>query len=194
MQYTMADLEQATGLNARTIRQYMADGFLEPPKRKGLGAVYPESTFLKAVALARMRRQGEDWKTIGARLRNWPLKKLQEYVASTEPAPPAPPEPPPQPPAAAAAAADAPPPLPPPPSAPALEGEPVTRAPRLPHPGSAPREDLDASAPTDEEWLPDGPRWLLAPLLPGLALWIREDAAPIVRRTAAEILRRYGSP
>ena len=189
MEYTMADLERATGLSARTIRQYMADGFLEPPKRKGLGAVYPEATFLKAVAIARMRAQGEDWKTVGARLRNWPLKRLSDYVASTEPRPPDPPVPPPQP-----APPAVPPPEPTPPSTPALEGEPVTPPPRLPHASSPSREDLEARNAGDEEWLPDGPRWVLAPLLPGLALWVREDAAPIVRRTAAEIVRRYGSP
>lgn len=184
----MADIEQATGLTARTIRQYMTDGFLEAPKRKGLAAVYPEATLIKAVCIVRMRAQGEGWDTIGARLRNWPLKRLREYVASTEPVPPAPlaPE------ASAfpqAATADV-----TPPSTPALEGEPVTPPPRLPHSGAAPHEDLEPRPSADDDWLPNGPRWLPISLLPGLALWMREDAAPIVRRTAAEIVRRYGSP
>lgn len=184
----MADIEQATGLTARTIRQYMTDGLLEAPKRKGLAAVYPETTLVKAVCIVRMRAQGEGWDTIGARLRNWPLKRLREFVASTEPAPPQPPvaDAPAVPPAAIADGAPA--------STPALEGEPVTPPPRLPHAGAAPREDLEAKASGDDAWLPDGPRWLPVPLLPGLALWVREDAAPIVRRTAAEIVRRYGSP
>lgn len=182
MTYTMADLEQATGVTARTIRQYIALGFLEPPKRKGLGAVYPESTYVKAIAITRMRGQNVDWATIGARMRNWPLARVREFVASTDPKPPE-------------APAAEPPEVPAPVSAPALEGEPVTPPPRLPHAGAAPREDLEArGGPTDDEWLPEGPRWVLAPLLPGLAIWIREDATPIVRRTAAEIVRRYGSP
>ncbi|HEX8791745.1 MAG TPA: MerR family transcriptional regulator [Polyangiaceae bacterium] len=188
MDYTMADLEQATGLTARTIRKYMADGLLEPPERKGLAAVYPESTLVKAMCIVRMRAQAETWETVGARLRNWPMKRLREYLASTEPAPPqAPVAPPPAPtPATATDGAPA--------STPALEGEPVTPLPRLPPTGAAPREELESHASADDEWLPDGPRWLPVPLLPGLALWVREDAAPVVRRTAAEIVRRYGSP
>jgi DNA-binding transcriptional MerR regulator len=189
--YTMADLVNATGVTARTIRSYIATGYLEKPEGHGPGAVYTEEHYLRAIALVRMRAAGEGWKVIAERIPEWSLQKVRAYVKKTDPpapAPPPPPEPAPPPggPGGAplpAAQAD---------STPALEGEPATPRRRLPR-GGAPHDGLEVSSKDDDGWLPDGPRWLPVPLLPGLALWVRDDAAPLVRRVASEIVRRYGS-
>jgi hypothetical protein len=95
--------------------------------------------------------------------------------------------------------APAPPPAPPPPVAPtpldppALEGEPIGPRPRLPRSAAAHVRDLGAPFPPDAD-LPDGPRWVLVSLLPGMALMVRDDAAPVVRRAGAEIIDRFGTP
>jgi hypothetical protein len=41
--------------------------------------------------------------------------------------------------------------------------------------------------------LPAGARWIIAPLLPGLALMVREDTSSVVRRIAREIAEQYGA-
>ncbi len=41
--------------------------------------------------------------------------------------------------------------------------------------------------------LPGGAHFVVAPVLPGLALMLRHDAAPLVKRIAGEILARYGA-
>jgi hypothetical protein len=59
-----------------------------------------------------------------------------------------------------------------------------------------PRKQLPRSgglpAPSDDAPLPAGPRWALLPLLPGMVLMVREDAASVVKRAASEIIDRYG--
>jgi hypothetical protein len=52
---------------------------------------------------------------------------------------------------------------------------------------------MAARAWADAGSLPETPRWGIFPLLPGMALMVREDAAPIVRSAAAEILGRFGT-
>jgi len=68
-------------------------------------------------------------------------------------------------------------PAPPPPVVPAEP--PVERA-----------EPVALSVP-EADALPGGSRWLLASLLPGMVLMVRDDAPAIVRRAAAEIIERY---
>jgi DNA-binding transcriptional MerR regulator len=41
--------------------------------------------------------------------------------------------------------------------------------------------------------LPGGDHFVMAPVLPGLSLFLRHDAAPVVKRIAAEILARYAA-
>jgi hypothetical protein len=102
------------------------------------------------------------------------LEELREYVKRTDPPAPEPPPPP------------------PPVDPPVLDGEPVEPRAKLPR-GSSTQTDLDASPRSARADLPDGPRWILAPLLPGMVLMVRDDAAPLVRRAAAEIVERYGA-
>ena len=181
--YTMADLVEATGVTARTIRSYIAHGYIEPPKGHGLGAVYTERHYLKAIALVRMRAAGDAWQEIIDRLTAWSPQRLRAYVEKTAPAPAEPPR-----------VEPAPAPLDGAPVPPALEGDSTHPRHQLPRAGSGPGgSDTIEAPPSGDEWLPQGPRWVPVPLLPGLALWVREDAAPIVRRAAADIVRRYGS-
>jgi hypothetical protein len=181
MLYTMADLVERSGVSARTIREYIRLNYLEPPAGHGPGAAYTEEQLLQAVCVARLRANRVDWVQIAGQVPGWSLQKLRAYVKKTDPVAPAPPAAPP-PPAPAT-------PLDPP----ALEGEPVGPRPRLPRSATAPVGDLETSFPPDDD-LPDGPRWVLVSLLPGMALMVRDDAAPVVRRVAAEIIERFGTP
>jgi hypothetical protein len=171
MPYTMADLERASGLSSRTLRDYIRLKLLEPPSGHGPGATYTEEQLLSAVCIARMRARKTSWTDIAGTVPRWSLRQLRAYVKKTDP---------PKPPAA--------PPSAPPPSPfepPVLEGEPAGPPRQLPGSGDLP-------AAPDEPPLPGGPRWALVPLLPGMVLMVRQDAASVVRRAASEIIDRYG--
>jgi DNA-binding transcriptional MerR regulator len=172
MLYTMADLERLAGVSARTIREYIRLNYLQPPTGHGPGATYTEEQMLAAVCVARMRARGVGWDEIAGQVPGWSTAKLRAYVKKTDPVAAKPDPPPPQ----ASSPLDP----------PALEGEPVAPRRRLPH-GHGDKLDHDAAA------LPEGPRWVLVPLLPGMALMVRDDAAAVVRRAAAEIIERYGT-
>jgi DNA-binding transcriptional MerR regulator len=64
--------------------------------------------------------------------------------------------------------------------------------PPAPEPEPANEKALEKT-PAEAPSLPNATRWVIAPLLPGLALMVRDDASPIVRRAAAEIAERYGA-
>jgi hypothetical protein len=172
MDYWMADLASRSGLSGRTIRNYVRIKLVEGPLGHGPAARYSERAMLQAVCIARMRAGGADWDEVGALVVNGSLAKLRAYVKKTDPVAEAPPAPAPQ--------------IPSPVDPPALEAEPVARRRQLP-PGEGARLDRDDAA------LPEGPRWVLVSLLPGMALMVRDDAAAVVRRSAAEIIERYGS-
>jgi hypothetical protein len=177
--YVMTDLERLSGLKARTIREYIRLEYVPPPVGHGMGAVYSEEHAVRVVAIARMRAQGEGWDTVAERLTTWSLAKLRAFNRRTEPKPPAPePAPAPAPPA-------------PRESAPALEGEPVAR--NLPPRGAVFDEstELDVAIDPDGE-LPGASLCAIANVLPGLAIVLRHDAPPLVKRIAAEILAKYG--
>jgi hypothetical protein len=172
MEYLMSDLERLTGLSGRTIRSYIAMGYLSPPTGKGPAARYSEQQMLQAVCIARLRARGANWDEVAALVVGGSMAKMRAYVKKTDPEPPAP--------------APSPGPAASPFDPPALPGEPVAPARQLPR-GKAGPIDLDQSL------LPDGPRWALVPLLPGMVLMVRGDAAAVVQRAAAEIIERYGS-
>jgi DNA-binding transcriptional MerR regulator len=66
----------------------------------------------------------------------------------------------------------------------------ISSAPTAEEQPPAPAAEMRA-APNDD--LPPGSRYVLAPLLPGLALVVGEDASPLVRRVAREIIERYSA-
>jgi DNA-binding transcriptional MerR regulator len=176
MIYTMAELEALTGLTARTIRDYIRHGYLAPPASRGPNATYDEEQMLRVVTIARMRAQGKRWDEVADRLKSSSLAKLRAFVRQTEPKQPSPPTPPPSEGSA---------------GFPALEGEPVV--PGLPprHPEAGTTTELDVLGKGPDGASSDGTRLVMAPVLPGLVLLVNEDAAPLVKRVAAEILAKY---
>ncbi len=176
MLYTMAELEALTGLTSRTIRDYIRHGYLAPPATKGPNATYDEEQMLRAVTIARMRARGEGWDAIVERLSSSSLAKLRAFVRQTEPKPPAPVAP--QTPAGSA-------------SLPALESGPVAPGPAPRHPEAGTTTELDVLGNAPDGASPDGTRLVMASVLPGLVLLLNEDAAPLVKRVAAEILAKY---
>ena len=183
MPYAMSDLEQLSGLKARTIREYIRIGLVSPPKGHGLAAEYSEEQLLRVVAIARLRAQGEGWHAITDAMDCWSLAKLRAYVRKTNPPAPAP---------APTAAPPSPSPSPPGPDGPPpLDGAPAPR--NLPPQAAAFDEstELEVAMRIDED-LPGASRFLMQQVLPGLAILVRQDAAPLVKRIAAEILARYG--
>jgi DNA-binding transcriptional MerR regulator len=164
MLYTMRELEALTGLTARTIRDYIRHGYLKPPTGWGPGATYDEEQMLRVVTIARMRAQKEEWETIAGRLEDWSIAKLRAFVRKTDPKPPL---------EAAAASVEA---LPP--------------AQARPHPEAGTTTELDVLGGEDGA-LAGGTRLVVSQLLPGLVLMMNENAPPLVRRIAEEIVEKY---
>ena len=178
MRYLMSDLEARSGLTARTIRDYIRHGYLAPPEGHGLAASYDEEQLLRVVAIARMRTAKEGWNVIAERMKTWSLGKVRAFVQKTEPQPGAPPTE-----AAAPSSVVAP---------PEIEAEPVPPgAPR--HPEADTTTELQRKSAANPGDLPEGQHFVMAPVLPGLVLLLRHDAAPLVKRTAAEILEKYAA-
>ncbi len=187
MNYTKRDVIERSGLADRTIRNYVKRGLLPAPVGHGLAAEYNEEHMVRAVAIGRLRAEGEHIDVITERIAGWTTAQFKRFVKQTEPrapesAPaPAPPTPPPAPPPQSPEA----PPLP----VPALEkgaaheGERVARA--------AMHQDNRHDAIADGE-LPDAPCWRIYSLITGIGLMVDVRAPPIVQRIAAEILARYG--
>ena len=154
----MADLEARSGLKARTIRDYIRQGFLLPPRGHGLAAVYDEEQLLRITFIARMRAKREGWDVIGERLGSWSLKKLRAFCDRTDSA----------------------------------GGRRRGRA-RSASPGSGDDDGARGAGRRPADGLPGGASFVMAPVLPGLALLLRHDAAPLVKRIAAEILAKYAA-
>jgi DNA-binding transcriptional MerR regulator len=173
MPYLKSHVIEQSGLPDRTIRNYIGRGLLPPPEGYGMAATYSEEHMVRAVAIGRMRAQGDHVDTITARVDGWSLARFRRFVTETHPEPPPPP---------VAAPLPSSEPSPALPQAPAQQGEPV-------NPGQARLESHDA---IDDLALPEGPSFRILPLLPGLGLMLDSEAAPIVRRIAAEICHRYG--
>jgi DNA-binding transcriptional MerR regulator len=181
MPYTMADLEARAGVAPRTVREYIRRGLVAPPEKRGPDAEYDDEQLLRTVTVARLRARGEGWETIKELLDGWSLAKVRAFVRKTEPEPTPPTLPRSEPP-------------PPEADAPVLEGEPVLPGAQLPGAGAPNDLLIERTGPRDDAGIPEGRRYVFCPLLPGLMLLVSDDAAPLVRRVAAEIRDRYGTP
>jgi hypothetical protein len=179
MPYYKDTVMERSGLPDRTIRNYIARGLLPPPDGYGLAATYSEEHMVRAIAIGRMRAQGDNVNTITERVAGWTKARFRRFVTETDPAPAPPPAP-----AFAPALA----PLPPSPVAPALP-QGLANAGDAASPGPA---LLNSHEPIGDLDLPAGPSFRVLPLLPGLSLMLDSQAAPIVHRVAAEICHRYG--
>lgn len=186
MSYTKSDVVERSGLADRTIRNYVKRGLLPAPRGHGLAAEYDEEHMLRAVAIGRMRSEGEHIDAITERIAGWKIGQFKRFVKQTEPRAPEPVPP---------RAPPTPPPAPPPQSmgAPlpvavrqepaADEGEPVAR-------GAVHQYNRHDNIADGE--LPDAPCWRIYSLVTGIGLMVDVRAPPIVLRIAAEILARYG--
>jgi Ca-activated chloride channel family protein len=179
MEYLISDLVERTGLAPRTIRSYIARGILPPPVGNGPAAVYGEEHLQRLIAATRMRDEGTSLDDVAAKMKTMSLAQVRAYVRRTEPR---------EPPAPARAE---------PPASPvdpaALDGEPVPSVRQLPPLHANERASLASRAWAESASLPPTAQWGIFPLLPGMALMVREDAAPIVKSAAAEILGRFGT-
>ena len=66
--YTMADLEKQTGLSARTIRFYIAQGLLPSASGRGVGATYGPSHLLRLKAIGLLKQDNTPLEQIRQRL------------------------------------------------------------------------------------------------------------------------------
>jgi DNA-binding transcriptional MerR regulator len=136
VQYKMAELARAAGMNVRTVRYYQLQKLLPPVKHRGKGTRYGDEHLTQLRVIQRLREAERlQLKQIRARLAKMTREELVALGAA-EPAP-----------------------------APASEPS------------------------TTQEAAPAvvGDLWERVPLLPGLELLLKHDAAPVVRRFAAEI-------
>ena len=176
MAYRISDLVEATGVAPRTIREYIARGMLPKPHGQASGALYDEEHLVRLRVISRMRAKGEGLDAIKAAIGPWSSKKIRAYLAEAE--------------AEARAAEGA------PANAAQSTAEGAASAPTepraLPH-GAAQSKSLERDGAADDPALPEGPRFVMAPLVPGVALLVSADAPPLVRRIVQEICERYGS-
>jgi DNA-binding transcriptional MerR regulator len=173
MPYYKESVIEQSGLPDRTIRNYIRRGLLPPPDGYGMAATYSEEHMVRAIAIGRMRAQGDHVDTITERIAEWSLEQFQQFNAETDPARAPPPAPAPPPPSVSTPGL---------PHLGEIEGEPVGPG----QPRSSRHESIDDLA------LPEGPTFRILPLLPGLGLMLDSQAPPIVHRIAAEICHRYG--
>jgi DNA-binding transcriptional MerR regulator len=183
MIYTIHELVELTGIAPRTIRDYIERGLAPRPEGVGPAAVYGEEHLVRLQLIVHLRARGAWKEQLAKDLPRWSLARCRRVLAaaeaervSAEPSAPAP-----TPGASEPAAPDA---------TPVLEGEPVSTRPRLPPRAARHLERRTANEGSD---LPEVPRWRVLPLLPQLALVLRDDASPVVRRIAAEIYQAYGA-
>jgi DNA-binding transcriptional MerR regulator len=181
MIYTMRELVELTGIASRTIRDYIERGLVPRPNGFGTAAAYGEEHLVRLRLIGVLRANGV-WKDeIAKKVPGWSLGKCKRYLAQAERA-------------SAQAPAGAPVPGPDqsaePDPAPVLEGEPVLSRPRLPPRAAKP---LERQAAEENDNLPEVPRWRVLPLLPQLAMVLRDDAPPVVRRIAEEIYQAYAA-
>jgi hypothetical protein len=127
---------------------------------------------LRVVTIARMRAQKEEWVKIADRVDTWSIGKLRAFVRQTDPKPPS------DAPAASVGASVATP----------GEPSPPPKAPRHPEAGTTTELDVLGG---DDGALAGGTRLVVSQLLPGLVLMMNENAPPLVRRIAAEIVGKY---
>jgi hypothetical protein len=87
MAYGKRDLIEASGLPDRTIRNYIVRGLIPRPKGHGLAAEYSEDAMIRAVAIGRMRAEGQHIDLITEKVARWTQAEFREFVDATAPRP-----------------------------------------------------------------------------------------------------------
>ncbi len=82
MSYTKQDVMELSGLADRTIRNYVKRGLLPAPKGHGLAAEYDEEHMVRAVAIGRMRAQGDHIDVITERIAEWKTAQFKRFVGN----------------------------------------------------------------------------------------------------------------
>src|SRR5215204_2761343 len=85
--YTMADLEAETGLSARTIRFYIAQGLLPSARGRGVGATYGLTHLLRLKAIELLKKDNTPLQQIRQRLQDMRDAELAAML-EVETAPP----------------------------------------------------------------------------------------------------------
>ncbi len=85
--YTIADLENLTGVNRRNIHFYVQQGVLPPPEGAGLAARYGEEHLLRLRAIPLLRNRGLRLDEIRARLENSSTRELTQLLNQPQPLP-----------------------------------------------------------------------------------------------------------
>ena len=85
MSHTKQAVMERSGLANRTIRNYIARGLLPPPQGHGLAAKYDEEHMTRAIAIGRMRAQGQLLDAIIERIEGWTPEQFERFVEETEP-------------------------------------------------------------------------------------------------------------
>ena len=85
--YTMADLEEQTGLSARTIRFYITEGLLPPARGRGVGATYSPAHLLRLKAIELLKKDNTPLQQIRQRLQDMRDTELAAML-EVETAPP----------------------------------------------------------------------------------------------------------
>lgn len=170
--YTSRKLAKLVGVEHRTLLRWIAADLLSPTPFHGPKTSYGARHLEEARAIVRLRVDNLTYAAIARRLRGLSdedlarLSQHGERPAALAP-PPTAPEPPPVSPTGPAAP-------PGPPASPERNADPATERPsEAPEPG------------------PSDP-WERVVLLPGLELFVRLGAGPLVQRLAAEIQAHYG--
>lgn len=85
--YTLADLEEATGLPGRTIRYYITEGLLPPAQGRGKGATYSAEHLLRLKAVEALKKSNTPLSDIRDQLKDFQEKDLASML-QVETAPP----------------------------------------------------------------------------------------------------------
>lgn len=86
--YTLADLENETGLSGRTIRFYITEGLLPPAQGRGKGATYTAEHLLRLRAVEALKKTNTPLSEIRDQLKDIREKELAAML-QVETAPPA---------------------------------------------------------------------------------------------------------
>lgn len=82
--YTLAELEDRTGIKGRTIRYYITEGLLPPAYGRGPSATYDHDHLLRLEAINQMKEQRQPLKSIKESLEQLTTDDLSMMLNSTD--------------------------------------------------------------------------------------------------------------
>jgi DNA-binding transcriptional MerR regulator len=79
--YSIGDLEEETGFNARTIRYYISEGMLTPAHGRGPSATYDKDHLLRLRMIKELKEEFKPLDAIKERLANLSTEDLEAHFA-----------------------------------------------------------------------------------------------------------------